>query len=1223
MFKKTICSLLVALFIGGAVQPCFISMASAVGLNTSTSINEPSEPADVSKFVDIEGHWAKDALVSAINNGLLYGKDETHAAPDDYITRAEMATFMTRFVEASKTADIGSFVDISSEDWYYGYLSRAVQMGVMSGNGNAMNPNGHITRQEAAVVFCRAFNLYGYSTNLSNYQDYSSIASYARDAMSACVGAGVIQGSSGNLEPNKELTRAEFCTMMQRLVQTYINSKVPFNGQNIEGSAVLSLPNLTLNNIIVGENLYLGDGISNQNTTLSGVTVNGSVYVRGAGKLVLDNNSTANQVVVYNPSGAVEVDSTEGTVKSTVIDTALSTVSIKGRSDLVTMNTAKAVLSLQGANVTTLSVPVMMPTINVDEKTSVRSLNLLSDATGAILTTDGSVDSVNLDCDGAEVEFGSHSRTDILSIKGDDNSIKLDDGASVDSITIDTDSDVSLITEKGAVVDQFKVGNSSADISWDCDLDSLSINDSGVNITFTSGTNLGTLYINGNDCNIVFESGASVSQVFISGNGCDVKANGNIQTITVNKGVSGTNITVGSGTIVNNSNSNVTVNGSTVAGGSSVTVDNSGNVVTPSPSPSPTVSPTPTPTASISPVPTPTPTQGPGLNQESSCVLRFASQLSSSDISLDSKLTVNDFCTTGALGSDLKVTGTFHKIDGFTVWGDKALADGYYIPVVVNSAYVNPASGFTVTVAGTVYNASNISYGSNYGGSLIVYVPLNPSSGSGATQNKVVSIKFDADGNGTNYKETEYFVDYTNAAFSLEDTFDIRVFNTKGVKGISGGEDTKLVSATVDSSSSATFKISTENLTATDNAEGVNGYWVGVSVIGPEDASTLTYTLKSDKHLNESHDLKPVSTLSVDSQGNVVVDPDSAAYTFPVFEIYFDAESRTDATIEAGWYTDQGTFISSMETYKIDMSQVKLASGEAKDVIASSLTAEKISDDYLSSHNLSTADFASGYNIITVDGKVYIAGTYNFIDLYSNFGLFPGNYVPITIRVEGLKADASVYVNSEKVIDVPVANGEDQLLSVFVPLTSLGSAVNAFSLDLVAVDSKVYKDISCPVDTSQAAVNSDMICVVTPPIFGNNEFYGHSYEDFVQSDFQISTGNSPAILGTLNQVDLGAESPWPISVGWFAPLRIYNSSRGNSDWSVSISTDFGAGSPTKNVYTVDSDTAFIDVLVPVAHESEEDNIQILFATIEVFNDKELATPVKSFTVSCGASFVKR
>ena len=52
--------------------------------------------ADLSVFTDVSGHWAYDALEWAVDNGVLEGMTEDEMAPNDHLTRAQMAAMTSR-----------------------------------------------------------------------------------------------------------------------------------------------------------------------------------------------------------------------------------------------------------------------------------------------------------------------------------------------------------------------------------------------------------------------------------------------------------------------------------------------------------------------------------------------------------------------------------------------------------------------------------------------------------------------------------------------------------------------------------------------------------------------------------------------------------------------------------------------------------------------------------------------------------------------------------------------------------------------------------------------------------------------------------------------------------------------------------------------------------------------------------------------------------------------
>jgi spore germination protein YaaH len=59
-------------------------------------VTQALNPSTTPPFVDIATHWAKDAIVAAYQLGLVQGIDATHFKPDATLTRAEMATLLTR-----------------------------------------------------------------------------------------------------------------------------------------------------------------------------------------------------------------------------------------------------------------------------------------------------------------------------------------------------------------------------------------------------------------------------------------------------------------------------------------------------------------------------------------------------------------------------------------------------------------------------------------------------------------------------------------------------------------------------------------------------------------------------------------------------------------------------------------------------------------------------------------------------------------------------------------------------------------------------------------------------------------------------------------------------------------------------------------------------------------------------------------------------------------------
>ena len=98
-------------------------------------------------------------------------------------------------------------------------------MGIVNGlSGTAFAPDDPITREQLAAILWRYAKYKGYdvsigeSTNILSYTDVGKVSEYAIPALQWACGEGVITGrSDGVLDPQGTATRAEAAAMLQRL----------------------------------------------------------------------------------------------------------------------------------------------------------------------------------------------------------------------------------------------------------------------------------------------------------------------------------------------------------------------------------------------------------------------------------------------------------------------------------------------------------------------------------------------------------------------------------------------------------------------------------------------------------------------------------------------------------------------------------------------------------------------------------------------------------------------------------------------------------------------------------------------------------------------------------------------------------------------------------------------------------------------------------------------
>ncbi|MBR5586698.1 MAG: S-layer homology domain-containing protein [Clostridia bacterium] len=75
-------------------------------------------------FGDIDGHWAEENIKSIANNEWIIGYDDGNFRPDDYITRAEAITIINRIIvryvnEDGLHEDFRKWPDNPEHEWYY------------------------------------------------------------------------------------------------------------------------------------------------------------------------------------------------------------------------------------------------------------------------------------------------------------------------------------------------------------------------------------------------------------------------------------------------------------------------------------------------------------------------------------------------------------------------------------------------------------------------------------------------------------------------------------------------------------------------------------------------------------------------------------------------------------------------------------------------------------------------------------------------------------------------------------------------------------------------------------------------------------------------------------------------------------------------------------------------------------------------------------------------
>lgn len=170
--------------------------------------------------------WYFDAVRYVIEGKLMKGISEKEFAPEANLTRAMFVTILHR-AENEPEAQGKVFSDVPNGDWFSNAVAWASSFGIVSGiSDTEFAPDDNITREQMAVIMFRYAKYKGVDvsvgedTNILSYSDSDEISDYAAEALQWTAGSGIMSGkSSTTLNPLDNATRAETAAVIMRFIE--------------------------------------------------------------------------------------------------------------------------------------------------------------------------------------------------------------------------------------------------------------------------------------------------------------------------------------------------------------------------------------------------------------------------------------------------------------------------------------------------------------------------------------------------------------------------------------------------------------------------------------------------------------------------------------------------------------------------------------------------------------------------------------------------------------------------------------------------------------------------------------------------------------------------------------------------------------------------------------------------------------------------------------------
>ncbi|MBQ3115158.1 MAG: S-layer homology domain-containing protein [Clostridia bacterium] len=200
------------------------------GLGNVGAITDPTEKepeSEATMFKDVRSNdWFCEDVLNAYNSGIIKGTSADEFSPNDDVTRAMFAKILHRLDGEPVVNYDMPFTDFSRGEWYADAVKWAASNGIISGiNNTTFAPDEKITREQIATMIFRYICYKGkgpqgaWASTLP-YKDATSISAWARASAMYCYNESIMTGDKDRLfHPQDFATRAEVATVVNRLAK--------------------------------------------------------------------------------------------------------------------------------------------------------------------------------------------------------------------------------------------------------------------------------------------------------------------------------------------------------------------------------------------------------------------------------------------------------------------------------------------------------------------------------------------------------------------------------------------------------------------------------------------------------------------------------------------------------------------------------------------------------------------------------------------------------------------------------------------------------------------------------------------------------------------------------------------------------------------------------------------------------------------------------------------
>ena len=218
------------LAVNGEVYPAGDNVVSSTDSVLKATWKDTTEVDVTQMFTDVTKNWAYPGIQYCVTHGIMGGMGDGTFAPTGTTTRAQIVQILYNLEGTPAVSGTTPFTDLTA-NWYKPAILWAYQNNVVAGTSpTTFAPDQPVTREQIAVILTQyMFHVLKMErtwtpADLSKFPDGAQVSGWAKEAMQDAVALGLINGTKASdglvyLDPQGSAARQQVATILMNFCQ--------------------------------------------------------------------------------------------------------------------------------------------------------------------------------------------------------------------------------------------------------------------------------------------------------------------------------------------------------------------------------------------------------------------------------------------------------------------------------------------------------------------------------------------------------------------------------------------------------------------------------------------------------------------------------------------------------------------------------------------------------------------------------------------------------------------------------------------------------------------------------------------------------------------------------------------------------------------------------------------------------------------------------------------